>query len=388
MNKKELIQMVLTAVSLITLTTAIFLYAGGYRLKKSEDNKSVTLKSTGLISVKSIPEGANVYINGVLATATNNTIASVEPGIHTIKVVKNGYAPWTKEVEIFPELATDITAVLVSQSPRLEPLTNTGASNPVVSPTLTKLAFLSNDVETPGVWVVSLTEGALSLFKSSPSVVLKDTSITIYSKSKSIEWSPDEQDLLVQLEDDRFQLFNLNDKSIRSFFAAEDVAKLKDTWDADVQAKRKIFIEKLDIPQNLQEKAISKDVLWAPDEKKFLYTVQNGEQTEYRVYNSEKPLPVGEKQDSLAYTLKSSDPKPQVSWYSDSFHLVTVEGNTETDKKGTIFITRIDGTNKTEIYNNSLFFNRVFVAPGGDKIIMLTSFKSSAQTDLYTIGLR
>jgi hypothetical protein len=388
MTKKDLIQMALTAISLITLTTAIFLYAGGYRLKKDENNKTVALKSTGLVSVKSIPQGANVYINGVLVTATNNTIAAVEPGKHTIKMVKNGFSPWSKEIEVFPELATDITAVLISQSPRLEPLTNTGASNPAISPTLTKLAFVSTDTENPGIWVVSLSEGTINLFKSTPSVVLKDTSITNYSESKTIEWSPDEKTLLIRLVDDRYQTFNLVDKTVKSILLPTDVDKLRKTWEDDTLQKRTAFIEKLEIDEALRVQAVSKDSLWAPDEKKFLYKKVVGDQTEYRVYNSEKPLPVGEQIDTVVFTIKSADPQPQIFWYSDSFHLITVEGDIEKDKRGTLYITRIDGTNKTEIYNNTLYFNQVFVAPGGDKLVVLTSFKSSGQTDLYTIGLR
>ncbi|MFH1294985.1 MAG: PEGA domain-containing protein [bacterium] len=388
MRKKELFQTIFTAVSLITLTTAIFLYAGGYRLRKDDQGNSVMLKSTGLVSVKSIPQGANVYINGVLATATNNTIAAVEPGKHTIKVIKNGYAPWSKEIEVFPELATDITAVLISQSPRLEPLTNTGADKPTVSPTFTKLAFLSSDSETPGIWVVSLSEGTLNLFRSSPNVVLKDTSNTKYSQSSQLEWSPDEKFLLIELETGRFQLFNLVDKTVESIVSATEAAAIRTTWDETARQKRAAFIEKLDIPQDLQEQAISKEAMWAPDGKKFLYKKVNGDQLEHRVYNSERPLPVGELVDALVFTTAIDGPQPQISWYADSFHLILTEGNIAADKRGSIFMIRIDGTNKTEIYNSAVYSDHVFSTPGGDKIVVLTSFKSTGQTDLYTIGLR
>lgn len=380
--------MAVTAICLLALTTAIFLYAGGYRLKKDQDSSKVQIRSTGMVSVKSIPQGANVYMNGVLATATNNTIPGVEPGKHLLKVVKNGYATWSKEIEVFPELATDITAVLVSQTPRLEPLTNTGARNPIISPTLTKLAFLSDDSETPGIWVVSLSDGTLSLFKSTPSVVLKDTPTIKYSQSKSVEWSPDEKTLLIKLTDTKYQLFNLVDKTVQAITLVTQIETIRSGWVADTLEKRKAFIEKIDIPQALQEEALSKDSLWAPDEKKFLYKKFNGTLTEYRVYNSEKPLPVGELVDAMVFSVNSADPQPQVSWYSDSFHLILTEGNVEADKRGTIYIIRIDGTNKTEIYNNTLYSRNIFVAPGGDKFVVLTSFKSSGQTDLYTIGLR
>jgi len=385
---KQLLQMAITAVCLLALTTAIFLYAGGYRLKKNDDTSSVQIRTTGMVSVKSIPQGASVYINGVLVTATNNTIPGVEPGKHLLKVVKAGYATWTKDIEVFPELATDITAVLISQTPRLEPLTNTGAKNPTISPTLTELAFLSSESESPGIGVVSLSEGTLSLFKSTPSVVLMDTATFKYSQSKSLEWSPDEKSLLIQLADGKYQLFNLVDKTTPSAMSEAQVAATRSDWDADTLVKRKAFIEKIDIPQELTDQAVAKETLWAPDGKKFLYQKPNGAQTEYRVYNSEKPLPVGEQVDAVVFTTTTTDPQPQVSWYSDSFHLILTEGNPEMDKHGTIYIIRIDGTNKTEIYNNTLYSSKAFVAPGGDKLVVLTSFKSADQTNLYTIGLR
>ena len=134
--------------------------------------------------------------------------------------------------------------------------------------------------------------------------------------------------------------------------------------------------------------AILPKTLWAPDEKKFLYVLQNGEQLEYRVYNLEKPLPVGEKQENLVFVTNVSDKQPKVSWYADSFHLILVEGDTENEHKGIISLIRIDGTNKTEIYNNTLYSDSVFSTPGGDKVIILTSFKSGNQTSLYTVVIR
>ena len=60
----------------------------------------------------------------------------------------------------------------------------------------------------------------------------------------------------------------------------------------------------------------------------------------------------------------------------------------ENEKRGFIILIRIDGTNKTEIYNNTLLSDQVYSAPGGDKLIILTSFKSGDQTDLYTVSIR
>ena len=122
--------------------------------------------------------------------------------------------------------------------------------------------------------------------------------------------------------------------------------------------------------------------------KKFLYTKQNGDKLEYWVYNFEIPLPVGEKANSLVMTLDANSPQPKINWYTDSFHLILVEGNVEEEKKGVVSLIRIDGSNKSEIYNNTLYSDKAFSTPGGDKVIILTSFKSGDQTDLYTVSIR
>ena len=102
----------------------------------------------------------------------------------------------------------------------------------------------------------------------------------------------------------------------------------------------------------------------------------------------EKPMPVGEKSETLVFVTNTGDVQPKISWYSDSFHLVMVEGNVAVDHKGIISLIRIDGSNKVEIYNNTLYSDSVFSAPGGDKFIILTTFKSGGDTNLYTIAIR
>ena len=166
------------------------------------------------------------------------------------------------------------------------------------------------------------------------------------------------------------------------------MGEIKQEWETVAKQKRDDLISKLEITSDVKQLATSTRAVWAPDEKKFLYTTQVGSEIEYRVYNLEKPLPVGEKEETLVLKVSINSPQPKLTWYSDSFHLIMVEGNVAADKKGTISIIRIDGTNKVEIYNNTLYSDAVFSAPSGDKVIMLTSFKSSGQTDLYTVSIR
>jgi hypothetical protein len=363
----------------------LFLYTSGYRLSKGKE-KPIDLSKTGMVSAKSIPDGASVYLDGKLTTATDDTISGIKPGIHNLKIVKKGFVEWQKDIEVFEQLVTDMTAVLVSQSPRLEPLTNTGAKFPAISHTLGKLAYFSTDDEKPGIWIIPLSgNNALNIFRSNSTIAIQDTKNTKYSLGTSIEWSPDEKQLLVGNTNNTFYLVDLDTNTAQTIASANLTRKL---WTNTLIKKRTDLIDKVNLPENMRQLALNPKTIWAPDDKKFLYTVQNGNDLEYRIYNMEEPLPVGEKAETLAFTTVFNAVQPKISWYSDSFHLVIVEGDIEKEHKGTISLLRIDGSNKIEIYNNTLFSNMVYSVPGGDKVIILTSYKSNEQTNLYTVAIR
>jgi len=384
MERKTLLKTLFTILVIFGITTVLYLYTSGYRLQREEKIK-IDFKKTGMLSIKSIPEGANIYFDGELTNATDTTIPGIEPGIHSLKISKTGYVDWEKNVEVFAELVTDITAVLVSGSPRLEPLTNTGAAQPIISPSLNKLAYFSKDPLKPGVWVIPLNQGGLSLFKANPYIVIQDTQRNKYSGGTSIEWSPDEKKILVE---DANKLFYLVDLQIGVAQSTASPEKVRKEWSEELTKKRNDFLERLEIPDDIRTVAIQPTTLWSPDDKKFLFTKVTGQETEYRVYNMEKPIPIGEKVDNLVFTLKKSDQQPKISWYYDSFHLILTSLDPEEKNRGTISIIRIDGTNKTEIYNNTMYSDNVYSGPGGDKLIMLTTFKSTGATNLYTLGIR
>ena len=386
-KKLGYLETLITLLILVGITTLLYFYTSGYRITKNSDTNGIDVEKIGMVGAKSIPDGASVYLDGKLRTATNGTISSIEPGKHNLKIVKKGFLEWSKEIDVYEQLVTDVTAVLVSQSPRLEPLTNTGARNPSISPSLSKLAYFSSDEEKPGIWVIPLTGVNLGLFRTNPTTVIEDTRYTIYSTGESITWSPDEKNLLVKSSDDTFYLVDLSNGTAQTTLKSEDILN---EWEEEQIEKREAFINNslTIIPDEIKNLAPSKEAVWSPDEKKFLYTKQNGNNIEYRVYNFEIPLPIGEKTESIVLTVDANAPQPNINWYTDSFHLVLVEGDIEQEKKGTVSLIRIDGSNKSEVYNNTLYFNEAFSSPGGDKVIILTSFKSGGQTDLYTVSIR
>ena len=65
-------------------TVVMIRYAKGYR-----PTRAGTIKGTGLLSANSFPTGAEVYINGKLTTATDNTL-NLDPGDYQIELKKDG----------------------------------------------------------------------------------------------------------------------------------------------------------------------------------------------------------------------------------------------------------------------------------------------------------
>jgi hypothetical protein len=377
----------LVIILILGSTTLLYLFLAGWRPTFIFNDSATTFEvnQTGMISAKSNPQGANVYLDGKLLTATNNTLSGIKPGKHNLRIIKNGYVDWEKEIEVFPELVTDITAVLITQTPRIEPLTNTGARNPILSNSLERIAFFSKDTESPGVWVQDLRGSTLNIFRNSAKNILKDNNFITYSNGKSLIWSPDEDQLLIELDNNKFYLLDISSNNVTPVGSP---LELQNQWKDNTDKKRIDFITQLNLPEEFIEIASKEDTQWSPDNKKFLYKVIEDEMVIYKIYNMEKPLPIGEQIETTVLEYSTTSEQPKISWYSDSFHLILTEFYSDKDKKGKISIVRIDGTNKIEIYNNTLFSDAVYSTPSGDKLIILTSYKSNEQPDLYTLGIK
>jgi len=385
---KNLVSVILTFALLTGLTVLTVFYGRGYRVDISEKG----LQKTGMIVAKSIPDGAKVYLDEKLTTATNNTVATLEPGEYDLRIVKDGYIPWEKRIQVFEELVTDITAILVAQAPRLEPLTNTGVRSPTLSAYKNRIAYFLSEVEKEGIYTLSLS-GSTNIFGSPNRLLIADTSSVAYSKGEKIYFSPDDSEAIVQMNKEGYYLFNIEEGSLESPKAFSDINDKLQEWREGILEKRISFLEKEELTPDLHEIALNENTLWSPDEKKFLY--QNSTEdgyVEYKVYNLEDPLPVGESRNYIALRVKKGEEPKHIAWYPDSFHLVLVDGNGDSGsnngKNGTVSLIRIDGSNKTEIYSGSMSQYEVYVNPSGDKIIILASFKQNSPPDLYAISIR
>ena len=99
-KKKQLIKRILvyaamTTVVLITVTGLVFVILG-YRI----DGGNGHVEQGALLQFDSNPSGATVTIDNNNISARTPMKSSVVAGVHTFKMIKSGYEPWSKTVDI------------------------------------------------------------------------------------------------------------------------------------------------------------------------------------------------------------------------------------------------------------------------------------------------
>src|ERR1700691_320290 len=115
---KKQIFISLSILLLIIITTIlVIMYGKGYRV--FVQHGTPTISNTGILNLSSDPTGAQVFIDGHLTTATNNSL-NLTPDKYSVTIVKDGYLPWKKDFEIQREVVSNANATLYPQAPSLQ----------------------------------------------------------------------------------------------------------------------------------------------------------------------------------------------------------------------------------------------------------------------------
>src|SRR4030043_1252596 len=104
------VRVILFLITILTVGIAGFFisfYARGYKFNP----KTLKFSPSGLLLIKSNPDGAQIFINGELKTITNVNLSLV-PGTYDIDLKKDGYNSWTKRLTIEKEIVKEFEAHL------------------------------------------------------------------------------------------------------------------------------------------------------------------------------------------------------------------------------------------------------------------------------------
>lgn len=110
----------LFAAGFLVSAPIVVLYTAGYRYHFG----SGKIVQTGLMSVSSIPRGADIVMDGVLMSEkTPAAIDNIIPGMHEVRIEKNGYTTWQKTLDVYSKQTTfarEVVLFLDAESERLD----------------------------------------------------------------------------------------------------------------------------------------------------------------------------------------------------------------------------------------------------------------------------
>lgn len=416
----------ITVFIILIASVAVIAYGRGYRL----DFKKTSLTPTGLLSVTSDPIGAQVYVDGNLKTATNNSI-NLEPNWYTIRITKEGYLAWEKKVRLQGEVVSRADAYLFPTNPSLSPLTTIGIESPQLSPDGTKIAYIvtttkhDNTTKKAGLWVYELTEGPLGRNRDPQLVGSLDTAFDLISAS--IQWSPDSSQILAVAPSRQARLPAPGSAATGGQARLYRTGRLDSFQDAtyttqtlltDWQEERNLKErQKLAaFPQPIIDIATTsaKIIAFSPDETKLFYeatataTIPQGitpaligtnatqetrqiEPGKLYVYDSreDKNFFVLEKKEIPQPTpaptsvVAATPPLLPVSWLPTNKHLILT-------LPGKIDIMEYDRTNWITVYAGPFVEGFLVPWPNASRIVIMTNLNPSAGAlpNLYTVNLR
>lgn len=398
---KKLLTPLFALTFIIGVSVLLIFYGRGYRFNLSQGS----FEPKGLLVANSQPNGAQIYINDKLNSATNTTI-TLEPEWYTVRIEKEGYSPWQKTVRVQGEVVAKTDAVLFPINPSLSPITITGVSNPVVSPDTTKIAFSvsksNNGSEDPfegnGVFVLELTDRPLGATRNTRQLAKNTPSLSF--EDATYQWSPTGKQVLVYVNN-RYFLLDTSILNTNLIDVTQTLKTVYENWNEEEETLKheRLGTLKTDLASVLAQ--TTANLIWSPDETKILYEA-TGSATIPQIIKpaligtnpttEERNIKPGQiyvydiKEDKNFFITDKSQLQPSPSpllWFPTSSHLLLAE-------EGKISVMDYDATNKVTLYAGPFYDHLVAPWPNGSKIVILTTLnpQPGAKPNLYAINIR
>ncbi len=381
-------------------------YARGYRLnfKTLFSQGQIRFEPNGILVIKSEPDGASVYINGDLKTATNASI-SIPPGIYDVEVKKDGFFSWKKRLTIEKEIVTSANVSLFRNAPSLSPVTFYGAQNPVMSADGTKIAFsipYSKEIDPgkPGLWTMDVLSLPLGFSNDPKRLIDGDLTDTSYV------FSPDGRQMLLTTSN---SVFLIDSGSFTPQSQMTNVSARKEAilegWAKEKKVKDESLMRSL--PQEFSDVLTRKSsaYVFAPDDTMILYTASASAvlkekliaplpgastQAEEReivaghtyIYDTkeDKNFLISDKPVILGNPVIAKSP-PAVRWLTTSRHLIFAE-------EGKVYVMDYDGTNRQVVYSGSYVSPFAFPFSNATKLLILTNLGGTTPSNLFTLTVK
>jgi hypothetical protein len=409
--KKQVIASVAVAFMIIVATIIVILYGRGYRLFVQHGEPKVS--KTGILNVNSTPIGAQVLVDNHPTILTNNDI-SLLPNKYNVKITKDGYMDWQKDIEIKKEVVSNIDATLFLKAPNLQSISTLGIQSAIIDPTNTKLAFniSSDSAKKNGIYVYDMSSHNFSILSSQNNTThIADDTTDKFSEAQ-ITWSPDGKQLIAsisattEITSVSYYLLTTDGANQTPQDITATYQNTLDLWKQQQQVQEVTKMKTLKPTLQKFAKENFKIIAWSPDNAHVLYQASASatmpiyikprlignnnlyeqrqlEQGSLYIYNIQEDFNTRmlEKKESQCTDEEQTCSIP-LTWFPDSSHLLYVR-----DKK--IYAIESDGSNRTLLYAGPFVDNYVFPWTDGSKLVILTNFNNPNTTPtLYSVGIK
>ncbi|MDR0462840.1 MAG: PEGA domain-containing protein [Pseudomonadales bacterium] len=442
-----LIYTIFSAIVIISGTIMAIRWANGDFRRDLQSGLLVS--ESGLLSATSTPVGAQVFIDGRLASVTDN-VFYLEPGTYEITIQQDGFSTWRQTMQIERGLVTTTNARLFPSSPSLFSLTFTGAENLSVSPDGQKLIFFTASASAQarnGFYFLDLGTSGNQAPRAARQ--LTDNEAQDLANAEII-WSSDSSEILIKTN---YRTFLVPIGPMTSLATAPDVTwrvrTLLSTWEEDMYLREREYLARFpaEIIEIATQSAIN--VYFSPDKRKIVYTateyiaipsniipaipaastqqedrnlVPGGiyvfdllEDRNFRIGTASledeslnknfllandalSRTPLSLAASPSAFTRLQASPSAEITTAQlfKAYHSPLHTGGWQwlSDSRhlvgvinNQIVITSYDGTNTTTVYSGPFLNNFVYPWADGSRLLILTTFSPEAPANIYSIEL-
>lgn len=184
-------------------------------------NEDGTFVQTGIIRINSIPtDNVKAYINDNEVSYSEFRITNITPGIVTLKLTKDGYTPWVKQVKVESGIVKDVYAQLYPNTIPFTKISTVNVNKTFYSSDGQFIYYvILNDSSLDGIWRIKLTRNLLDFSNSQQiSQIVKfntDQRNELKDSDYTIESSVDNNKFILHVGTN-YYIYNIADTSIRT----------------------------------------------------------------------------------------------------------------------------------------------------------------------------
>jgi hypothetical protein len=167
------------------------------------------IQESGILEIKSDPDNAKIYINDKEEGSTPDNVELVT-GTYKIKLEKDGYVSWEKEVEIEPSIVTNLEPSLFSQELNLEQITYTSIDKAYFSNDVSQTVYTIIEKDKKELWLQDLEKSIFELSSTKPSKIAELDKVDekcLNSGDYEIQISHNNQNLLLECSLASYKIF-------------------------------------------------------------------------------------------------------------------------------------------------------------------------------------